>query len=91
MGSRLLVSKNKSWAGAIERVRRRQQSTPQAMMELVRTYPLPESGGRLRYENNLMHALASVEVRAVVSEHVKATLDDAGGPGAASRRCVASE
>jgi hypothetical protein len=71
----LLVSRSKSWAGAIERVRSRQQSTPQAVMELARTYLLPESGSWLTYENNLMHALASVEVRAVLSEHVKSTLD----------------
>jgi len=75
MVSRLLVARQKNWDAAIDRVRSGQQSTPQVLVELARGYLLPESGAWLTYENNLMHALASVDVRAVLSEQVYAIID----------------
>ena len=75
MVSRLLVSRQKTWEAAIERVRSGQQSALEALVELARSYLLPERGGWLTYENNLMAALASVEVRAVLSDQVQSQIE----------------
>jgi len=71
----LLVARQKNWEAAIERVRSGQQTTSQALVELARGYLLPESGAWLTYENNLMHAISSVDVRAVLSEQVYAIVE----------------
>ena len=75
MVSRLLVSRHKTWEAAIERVRCGQQPALEALVELARSYLLPERGGWLTYENNLMAALASVEVRAVLSDQVQSQIE----------------
>jgi AcrR family transcriptional regulator len=75
MVSRLLVSRQKTWEAAIERVRCGQQTALEALVALARSYLLPERGGWLTYENNLMAALASVEVRAVLSDQVQLQIE----------------